>query len=89
MKPQRTSADRRGTSCVGEQPELGEPVEPDLATTKRRMAIRGWVEMPCSLAPAEHHHDARAVVDWNVSIGDDVSSRPSPVPVIRRAIRFW
>ena len=27
--------------------------------------------------------------DCSVSIGDDVSRRPSPVPVIRSAIRFW
>ena len=41
------------------------------------------------LLAAREDEVRRAAVAAMVSIGDDVSRRPSPVPVIRNAIRFW
>ena len=53
------------------------------------MARRGCVDTPCSLGPPSTITTRAPSLDCNVSIGDDVSRRPSPVPVIRKAIRFW
>ena len=51
--------------------------------------MRGWVEMPCSVDPPSTITMRDPSFDCIVSIGDDVSRRPSPVPRIRRASRFW
>ena len=73
-----------------EQPEVGEPVEADLADDEaadRQPGMgRDAVLVRCHRGPSR---PAIRRSTASVSIGDDVSRRPSPVRVIRNAIRFW